>query len=60
MLWLGGTFMAIALVTFAVYGVFAVSVRQHVINRPRVTTRIRRTFKVSFLALGARLALTPR
>ena len=50
--------MAMTFVVFAVYGVFAAGVRQHVISRPRVLTWMRRTFATSFVALSARLALT--
>lgn len=36
------------------------AVRRHVVSRPRVMTWMRRVFAASFVALGARLALTPR
>ncbi len=60
MLLLGAVFMLATFVVFAVYGVLAASVRSHVISRPRVMTWLRRSFAGSFLALGAKLALTPR
>ena len=47
-------------VIFAVYGVFAAAVRQHVVTRPRVLTWMRRTFAAAFVALGAKLAFTER
>jgi threonine/homoserine/homoserine lactone efflux protein len=42
------------------YGLFAASIRDHVISRPRVLTWMRRTFAAAFVALGARLALADR
>jgi threonine/homoserine/homoserine lactone efflux protein len=60
MLGLSGVFMAVTLVVFAVYGVLASSVRTHVVSRPRLMTWMRRAFGVSFVALSARLAITPR
>jgi threonine/homoserine/homoserine lactone efflux protein len=38
----------------------AVSIRTHVISRPRVLTWMRRTFAAAFVALGAKLALADR
>ncbi len=60
MLELSGVFMLATLVIFAIYGVCAAAVRSHVISRPRVMTWIRRVFAGSFVALGARLAVTDR
>jgi threonine/homoserine/homoserine lactone efflux protein len=60
MLELSAVFMLLTFVVFAGYGVCAASVREHVISRPRVTAWMRRTFAASFLALGAKLALTER
>jgi threonine/homoserine/homoserine lactone efflux protein len=42
------------------YGVFAAAVRSHVVSRPSVMTWMRRVFAASFVALGARLAVTAR
>ena len=53
-------FMAMTFVVFVVYGVFAASVRSHVISRPRVLTWMRGTFAAAFVALGARLAVAER
>lgn len=53
-------FMAMTLAVFAGYGVFAASIRRHVIGRPRVLTWLRRTFAGAFVALGARLAFADR
>ena len=58
MLELSAVFMLVTLVVFAAYGVFAAAVRNHVVSRPRVMAWMRRVFAGSFVALGARLALT--
>lgn len=60
MLVLSGVFMLATFVVFAAYGVLAASVRSHVTSRPRVMTWLRRSFAGSFVALGAKLALTAR
>jgi threonine/homoserine/homoserine lactone efflux protein len=60
MLELSGVFMLLTFVVFAVYGMFAAAVRNHVISRPQVLTWMRRTFAGAFAALGAKLALADR
>jgi threonine/homoserine/homoserine lactone efflux protein len=60
MLELSAVFMLFTFVVFGVYGVFAAAVRNHVVSRPRVMTWMRRVFAGSFVALGARLAVTSR
>lgn len=60
MLALSGVFMLATFVVFAGYGILAASVRSHVTSRPRVMTWLRRSFAGSFVALGAKLALTAR
>jgi threonine/homoserine/homoserine lactone efflux protein len=60
MLVLSAVFMALTFVVFAGYGLFAASVRDHVISRPKVLAWMRRIFAGAFAALGARLALTDR
>ncbi len=60
MLELSGAFMAMTFAIFALYGLFAASVRTHVISRPRVLTWMRRTFAAAFVMLGAKLALAER
>jgi threonine/homoserine/homoserine lactone efflux protein len=60
MLELGAVFMAVTFVVFAAYGVFAASVKRHVVSRPQVMTWLRRGFAGSFVALGAKLAVTER
>lgn len=53
-------FMLLTFVVFVGYGMFAASIRNHVISRPRVLTWMRRTFAGAFVALGAKLALAQR
>ncbi len=60
MLEMSAVFMVLTFIVFGAYGVFAASVRNHVISRPRVVAWMRRTFAGSFVALGARLALPDR
>jgi len=60
MLVLSAVFMLMTFVIFVGYGLFAASIRDHVISRPRVLTWMRRTFAGAFVALGARLALADR
>ncbi|CAM5654536.1 LysE family translocator [Streptomyces coeruleorubidus] len=60
MVGLGGVFMLATFAVFAGYGVLAASVRSHVIGRPRVMAWLRRGFAGSFVALGAKLAVTAR
>lgn len=60
MLAMSGVFMAMTFVVFAVYGLFAAAMRDHVITRPSVMTWLRRSFAATFVALGARLALSER
>jgi threonine/homoserine/homoserine lactone efflux protein len=60
MLEMSAVFMLLTFAVFAGYGIFAASIRRHVIARPRVLTWMRRTFAGAFAALGARLALADR
>lgn len=60
MLGLSGVFMAMTFVVFALYGLFAAAMRDHVITRPSVMTWLRRVFAAAFVALGARLAVSER
>lgn len=57
---LSAVFMLMTFVVFAGYGLFAASIREHVISRPRVVTWMRRTFAGAFALLGAKLALSER
>jgi threonine/homoserine/homoserine lactone efflux protein len=60
MLALSAVFMLMTFVVFVGYGLFAASIRDHVISRPRVLTWMRRTFAGAFVALGAKLAVADR
>jgi threonine/homoserine/homoserine lactone efflux protein len=60
MLLLSAAFMLLTFVIFVGYGLFAASVRNHVISRPRVLAWMRRAFAAAFVALGAKLALAER
>jgi threonine/homoserine/homoserine lactone efflux protein len=60
MLELSAVFMLMTFVVFVGYGLFAASVRDHVISRPRVLRWLRRTFAGAFVALGAKLAFADR
>ena len=57
---LSAVFMLLTFAVFVGYGLFAASVRNHVISRPRVLTWMRRTFAGAFAALGVKLALAER
>jgi threonine/homoserine/homoserine lactone efflux protein len=60
MLELSTAFMAMTFAVFVVYGLFAASVRDRIVTRPRAMTWLRRAFAGGFAALGARLALAER
>ncbi len=60
MLALSAIFMLMTFVVFVGYGLFAASIRDHVISRPRVLTWMRRSFAGAFAALGAKLAFADR
>jgi threonine/homoserine/homoserine lactone efflux protein len=53
-------FMLLTFVVFVGYGLFAASIRNHVISRPRVLIWMRRMFAGAFVGLGAKLALADR
>jgi threonine/homoserine/homoserine lactone efflux protein len=57
---LSAVFMLLTCIVFVGYGLFAASVRAHVISRPRVLAWMRRTFAAAFVALGIKLALADR
>jgi threonine/homoserine/homoserine lactone efflux protein len=57
---LSAVFMLLTFVVFVGYGMFAASIRSHVISRPRVLTWMRRAFAGAFVGLGAKLALADR
>jgi threonine/homoserine/homoserine lactone efflux protein len=60
MLELSAAFMAMTFAVFALYGLFAASVRDRVISRSKVMAWLRRSFAAGFAALGAKLALAER
>jgi threonine/homoserine/homoserine lactone efflux protein len=60
MLQLSGVFMLATFVIFAIYGLFAASMRDKVLGNQKVMVWMRRSFAAAFVALGAKLALTER
>jgi threonine/homoserine/homoserine lactone efflux protein len=60
MLELSAAFMAMTFAVFVVYGLFAASVRDRIVTRPKVMTWLRRVFAGGFAALGAKLAFAER
>lgn len=60
MVGLSAVFMAVTLIVFAGYGLFAATVRRQVISRPRVVTWMRRIFAGSYVVLAGRLAVTQK
>jgi threonine/homoserine/homoserine lactone efflux protein len=60
MLQLSAAFMAMTFAVFVVYGLFAASVRDRIVTRPRAMTWLRRAFAGGFAALGIKLALAER
>jgi threonine/homoserine/homoserine lactone efflux protein len=60
MLQLSAVFMLMTFVVFAIYGLFAAAMRDHVVSRPRVLAWLRRGFAAAFVGLGAKLALSER
>ena len=60
MVGLSGVFMALTFVVFALYGVFAATVRTQVISRANVMLWLRRTFATTYVLLAGRLAAESR
>jgi threonine/homoserine/homoserine lactone efflux protein len=60
MLELSAAFMAMTFAVFAIYGLFAAALRDHVVTRPQAMAWLRRSFAAGFAALGAKLALSER
>ena len=60
MLELSTAFMAMTFAVFVIYGLFAASVRDRIVTRPKAMTWLRRAFAGGFAALGLRLALAER
>jgi threonine/homoserine/homoserine lactone efflux protein len=57
---LGAVFMLLTFAVFVGYGLFAASIRSHVVARPRVLTWMRRSFAGAFAVLGVKLAVAER
>jgi len=53
-------FMGLTFVVFALYGVFAATMRSRVITRPRIMAWLRRTFAATYVLLAGRLAFESR
>jgi threonine/homoserine/homoserine lactone efflux protein len=60
MIGLSLVFMAATFLVFALYGIFAATMRNRVISRPRVMAWLRRTFAATYVLLAGRLALENR
>jgi len=60
MLVLGGVFMGMTLAVFILYGLLANYARNYIVDSPKITQYIQRTFAASFALLGAKLALSER
>lgn len=60
MMLLGLIFMAMTFAVFVVYGVFAASVRHHIIERPTVMQWLGRGFATAFVAMGVKLIFASR
>ena len=60
MLLLSGTFMAMTLLIFILYGLLANSLRVYVLHSPRIMKLTQRSFAVIFAMLGTKLAFTDR
>jgi threonine/homoserine/homoserine lactone efflux protein len=60
MLGLSAIFMLMTFIIFVGYGLFAASVRNHVISHPRVMIWMGRTVAGAFIALSVRLAFAKR
>lgn len=60
MLQLSAIFMAMTFGVFALYGAFAARMRERVLGSATAMAWLRRSFAATFVALGAKLALTTR
>jgi threonine/homoserine/homoserine lactone efflux protein len=58
MLRLSAVFMAMTFVVFAVYALFAASLHDRFLARPRLVAGVRKLFAVSFVGVGIQLALS--
>ncbi|MBW2651196.1 MAG: LysE family translocator [Deltaproteobacteria bacterium] len=57
---LGTIFMAMTIIIFICYGIFASLLRQKVLNNPKILKAIKWCFASVFMALGVRLALSEK
>ncbi len=60
MLTQSAVFMLMTFIIFALYGLCAAAMRDHVIARPKILTWMRRSFAGAFILLGAKLAFAER
>jgi threonine/homoserine/homoserine lactone efflux protein len=60
MVGLSGVFMALTFVVFALFGVFAATVRTQVISRPKVMLWVPRICAATYVLLAGRLAAESR
>jgi threonine/homoserine/homoserine lactone efflux protein len=60
MMQLSLVFMTMTFVVFVAYGVFAASVRDKILSRPRILKWMRRSFAAAFVTVGVKLALVQR
>ena len=60
MLELSAIFTLVTFLIFALYGLLAAQMREHVISKPNVLIWMRRSFAAAFVGLGAKLALAER
>jgi len=60
MLFLSGTFMAMTILVFILYGLLANSMRVYVLHSPKIMKMTQRSFAVIFAFLGTKLAFSDR
>ena len=60
MLGLSMVFMVMTFVVFSAYGLTAAALRNRVLSRPQLLSRIRKVFAATFAALATRLAFESR
>lgn len=60
MLFLGGIFMLLTFLVFALYGALAAGFRQQVLSRPKIMVWTQRSFAAALGLMGLRLALADR
>ncbi|MGQ3279677.1 MAG: LysE family translocator, partial [Shinella sp.] len=60
MLFLGGIFMLLTFLVFALYGALAAGFRHQVLSRPKIMVWTQRSFAAALGLMGLRLALADR